>query len=283
MPSGFDLVGVLTFGNKLAHFGGAHQQVEEIALQVELLAVLGEIAIGIDDIFKIDALGNYGLWVKVVQIHAMAQFIHLWRGFGTEAARGRELKGIASHVGVAIDLEWPVGAAAQAYSRALEVAHRGIEVDGKHIRQIGARSDRQGIAGLVGVVLAGNDREVTLLAVLEPALTVRHLRQFTQRHAVDCGDRQSAHARLKRHIKYGAVNIHAVRVGTIQHHELLIIGHCSIHQIDHRHVVGVEPEAHILDIGYNDIDAVHHLLTGHGRLAVVEGSDGDACFLVNTA
>ena len=143
------------------------------------MAALGEVAVGINDVFEIDALGNHLLGIQVVQVHAMAQFIHLGRCLGAKAALGCEFKAVARHVGVTIDLKRPVSATAQTHRCALEIAHRGIEIDGEHIGQVGTRSDRQRVASLMSVVLARDDREVTLLAVFEPAFAIGHLRQLT--------------------------------------------------------------------------------------------------------
>ena len=127
----------------------------------------------------------------------MAQFIHLGRCLGAKTALGCKFKVIACHVRVAIDLERPVGATSQTHRRALEVAHRGIEVNRKHIGQIGTRSNGQRVAGLVGIVLTGNDGEVTFLAVLEPPLAIGHLCQFAQRHTMNGRDGQTSNARLE--------------------------------------------------------------------------------------
>ena len=198
-----------------------------------------------------------------MQVHTVAQLVHLRRCLGTEAALRREFKTVARHVGVAIDLERPVGAATQAHRRALEVAHRGIKVYCEHIGQIGARSDGQRVACLVGIVLARDDSEVHFFAVLEPAFSVCHLCQFAQRHAMHGGDGEASYARLECHVQDGTIDIHAVGVGPVEHHELLAIGHCGIHQVDHRYIVGVEPQAYVLNIGHDDVDTVHHFTARH--------------------
>ena len=105
------------------------------------MAAGGEVAVGINHVAQVDALGDDFLGIEVVQVHAVAQLVHLRRGLGAKAAGGGELKVIAGHVGVAINLEWPVGAAAQTHGRALEVAHRRIQVDGEHVGQVGTRGN----------------------------------------------------------------------------------------------------------------------------------------------
>ena len=44
LPAGFDLLGGFALGNHLAHAGGAHQQVKEVALEEELVAASRDLA-----------------------------------------------------------------------------------------------------------------------------------------------------------------------------------------------------------------------------------------------
>ena len=183
-----------------------------------------------------------------------------------------------------IALEGKIGAAPQAHRRALEIAQRGIEVNREHIGQVGRRGDGQLVARLVRVVLAGNHFQVLHLhAILEPALAIGHEGKFAHRHAIDCGDGQTAHTALEVHVQDGAINGHAVGVGAVENHKILAVLGSGLHQVDHRYIIGVESQSHILQIGDNDIELVHRLLAGIARLAVVERGDGNARLLIDAA
>ena len=106
--------------------GVAHEQVEEIALaslQIELLALAAKVLVSVNHIGEVDAASNHILVFQPTQIHAVAQFVLLWRGFCAEAAGRGEVEWAASHVGVTVALERLVGATTQAHCGAFKIAN----------------------------------------------------------------------------------------------------------------------------------------------------------------
>ena len=178
-----------------------------------------------------------------------------------------------------------VGATAKAHRRSLEVANRGIEVDGKHGAQVGRWRNRQAVARLVGVVVTRHHFELAaqLHAVFQPAFAIGHKGYFGERHAMHYRDRQTTYARLILHIKDRAIYIHAVGVGAVEHKHFLAVGEGSVHEVDHGHIVGVVAESHVLDIYCNYVEFCHRLGAWHGRLAVVERRNGDSCLFIYSA
>ena len=180
-------------------------------------------------------------------------------------------------------LERLVGAAAQAHVGSLEIAERGIEVDRRHVRQVGRRYDGQTVTCLVIVVETFHHLEVTLATFLQPSLAVDHERQLTERHAVNHGNGQRAHATLVFHIEQRAVHIHAVGVGTVEHDHLLAILGAAVHQSLHRYIIGVEAQAHVLNVAHEHVKLLHLGIVGCSTLHAVERVDVDTCLLVHRA
>ena len=184
---------------------------------------------------------------------------------------------------MAVHFKGEVGSTAEAHRSSLEVAYRRIEVDGLHGAQVGRRGYGQLVAGLVGIVFAGHNLERNLAAVLEPAFAVCHTGNLAESHTVYHGYGQASHAGFVFHIKDRAVDIHAVGVGTVEHHHLLAICLGGIHQVDHSAVIGIVAQTNVLNIDYYNIEAVHHFLGRHTRaFAAVKAGDGYAGRLVNT-
>ena len=88
------------------------------------------------------------------------QSLPSWGGFLApgNTARG-EAVAVARHVGMPVDLEGEVGSSSQTDRSGLEIAGRGVQIDGLHVRQIGD-GESAACIGSVRIVLAGNDGQV---------------------------------------------------------------------------------------------------------------------------
>ena len=75
----------------------------------------------------------------------MTKFAQLGRILGSGDAAWGEAVAVARHVGMPVDLEGEVGSSSQADRSGLEVAGRGVQIDGLHVRQIGGWGNRQPI------------------------------------------------------------------------------------------------------------------------------------------
>ena len=83
------------------------------------------------------------LVAHVAQVHAVAKLVQLgWILGSGNTARG-EAVAVARHVGMPVDLEGEVGSSSQTDRSGLEIAGRGVQIDGLHVRQIGGRGNRQ--------------------------------------------------------------------------------------------------------------------------------------------
>ncbi len=65
-----------------------------------------------------------------------------WRDSWLREHCAGEAVAVARHVGMPVDLEGEVGSSSQADRSGLEVAGRGVQIDGLHVRQIGGQWGR---------------------------------------------------------------------------------------------------------------------------------------------
>ena len=218
-----------------------------------------------------------------MQVDTVAQLVEARRLFGSRSRARREGEGFAFHRRVAVELERPVGAAPQADGCSFEVAGARVEINREHIRQIGRWRDGQRVARLAGVVVTFHHVQLNLLAVLEPVLAVSHQCEFAHGHTVDGGDGQPPYPALEGHVEDWSVDGHDIGVRAVEHHHALAVFGRGVHEVDHRHVIGVESQAHVLEVDCYNINAGHGGRRGHRRFAVVERGDGDAGLLVDAA
>ena len=178
---------------------------------------------------------------------------------------------------MAVLLERFVGSAAQAHHRAFERAQGRVEVNGLHVGQVGAGTNRQLIQRVVRVVLAGNDGEFALIAFVEPLLSLGHAGQLSQREAVHGRNGKVTHTAFQGHVQHRAVYVVAVGVGTVQEHHMLALGAAGVHEVAHGNIIGVEPQAYILDVHDENVEHVHGLVGGtHAAGTAVQRQDGNA-------
>ena len=112
-------------------------------------------------------------------------------------------------------------------------------------------------------------------------LDVEQLRQFAQRHAVPRRHRRDVagepDAAL---VERGAFDLPAAnRVRAVEHDDANLPLRRLLHHVRHRRAVGVEADAHVLQIDHERVDALQHLVGGTPRRAV-ERMDDQARLLV---
>ena len=88
-----------------------------------LLALAAKVLVSVNHIGEVDAASNHILIFQPTQIHAVAQFVLLRRGFCAEAAGRGDVAWAASHAGGTVALETLVGAAAQPHCGAFNIAN----------------------------------------------------------------------------------------------------------------------------------------------------------------
>ena len=241
-----------------------------------------QILISIDHIFEVQTLLPDLLIGNLRQIDTIALTIEL-RGIlrAIDTAR-REREIVAQHIGVAIHQEGLIGTTTQAHGCSLEVAGRGIEIDSLHIAQVGRRSNRQLILGLVGVVLATNNRQLALATIGQPTLAVSHHCNLAQRHTVNNRNRSPAHTRLVAfHIEDRTINVETIGIGTIQHDHMLTLLGASLHQSEHSYIIGVETQTYVLNVDNQHVERGHILVARTCLLAIVERTNGNTRTLIN--
>ena len=132
------------------------------------------------------------------------------------------------------------------------------------------------------VVPARDDRQVTgILAGIQPALTVDHLRKLAKRHAVDDRDRKHPDTGPVLVLQDRAVHIEPVGVGPVQDQDLLPLLRAGLHKIVHRDVVGVVPEPHVLNVHYEDVEPVHILVIRSALPPSIHRNDRNARLFIH--
>ena len=139
-PSCLDFFGALPFLYHFAHVVGAYQQFEE---GTEEVIVHVQIPVSVYHVTQVNTAFPDFLVAHVAQVHAVAKLVQLgWILGSGNTARG-EAVAVARHVGMPVDLEGEVGSSSQTDRSGLEIAGRGVQIDGLHVRQIGGRGNRQ--------------------------------------------------------------------------------------------------------------------------------------------
>ena len=133
----------------------------------------------------------------------------------------------------------------------------------------------------MGIVGARNHGELALPALRQPLLSIHHLCQFAQRHAMHHGDRQPSYATLVLHVEDGTIHIHAVRVRPIQYDKLLALLCAGIHQAAHGYIIGVEAQPHILNVHHQRIHLLHGLGIGLPPLLAIERNDRQSSLCIH--
>ena len=174
---------------------------------------------------------------------------------------------------MSVDFERAVRSASEAHDRALEGAQRGIEIDGARSRKVGRRSDGQEVFGGMGVVAALHDRQV---ARLRPPFANGHAGDFAHRQSVEHGDRNRPDARFVLHVENGSVDKMPVGIGAVEHHDQAAEIGAGVHHPQHRDIIGIEAQTHVLHVDDQHVERAHRLVRRPFRVAVVERADGNA-------
>ena len=169
---------------------------------------------------------------------------------------------------MSVNLERFIRTAPEAHDRTFEEAHRGIEVDGPLRRQVGRRGDGQ----LVRIIAATHDLQV---AACGPVFADGHPGDFAHRQAMQHGDRQRPDARFVFHVQHGAVDVVPVGVGTVEHDDAAARFGTSVHHTEHRDIVGIEPQTHVLHVDHQYVERPHGSVRRALRIPVVERADRD--------
>lgn len=177
-----------------------------------------------------------------------------------------------------IHLEWFLRASSEGEDGALKETDAGVEVDAPHVGQVGAWGDGEPVHLLVPVALAGDDGEVA--RGFAPAFSLRHQCQFAQGEPVYDGDGECAHSALQTHVEDRPVHIVPVGVGTVENDHFPVCLCASFHELEHRHIVGVEPQSHVLNVHHEHVEPLHVLVLGAVLPPVVEAQDGKPRLLV---
>ena len=170
---------------------------------------------------------------------------------GCRPRREDEAVAVGRHVGMAVTLERTVGAAPQTHHRPFEEADRRIEVNRPLRRQVRRRRHGQLVARGMGIAAARYDCQV---ARLRPPLAHGHAGDLAHRQSVYDGNRQRADARLVFHVEHGAVDVRSVGIGTVQHHYRAAEIGAGIHHAQHRNIVGVETQTHVLHVDQQHVE-----------------------------
>ena len=102
-----------------------------------------QIAVSVYHVTQVNATFPDFFITHIAQVYAVTKFVELGRILGSgNTARG-EAVAVARHVGMPVDLEGEVGSSSQTDRSGLEIAGRGVQIDGLHVRQIGGRGNRQ--------------------------------------------------------------------------------------------------------------------------------------------
>ena len=241
LPRGTDFVVANIVKQLLAQAGIASQLLKEVVFEEEGLAV---------------AVGK-----------------HLAQVFQLETRRHLDIAEVHL-VLVANDLEGVLGATADADAGALEQAERGIEGYGLLGAQGGRRWHGEVVDAVVGVVEQGYDLEFVALGGWRH-LAVDERGVLADGHAIDHGGASpDAHKRAIGALHDGTIDIVAVGVGAVEHHEGYAAQGAGLHDIVERGDIGVEAAADVLQVEKNDVD-VGHLVGGGLLVAAVERHDGD--------
>ena len=182
---------------------------------------------------------------------------------------------------MAIAEEREVGATTERDRCCLEIAHRRIEIDGKHIAKVRRRRHRQTITCEVGVVTAGDDSQFALFAIGQPVLAIDHECQFSECHAMHDRYRQPPYSRLELHIKNRPINIEPVRIGAVKNDDGFRTICTGSHKSDHGDIISVETQTYILNINDEYVELLHRLGRRSIGAFVVKREDRHARFLVN--
>ena len=139
-PSCLDFFGALPFLYHFAHVVGAYQQFEE---GTEEVVVHVQIPVSVYHVTQVNTAFPDFFITHIAQVYAMTKFAQLGRILGSGDAAWGEAVAVARHVGMPVDLEGEVGSSSQTDRSGLEIAGRGVQIDGLHVRQIGGRGNRQ--------------------------------------------------------------------------------------------------------------------------------------------
>ena len=118
----------------------------------------------------------------------------------------------------------------------------------------------------VVVVLTLDDCELRGLC---PPLAYGHCGNLTHGHAMNDGYGEPTHARFVLHVEDGAVDIVAIGVWPVEYHYLASEVGAGIHHAEHRYIIGIEPQSHILHIYDQHIERAHDIIRGALRVAVI--------------
>ena len=207
---------------------------------------------------------------NVPQVHPLAEAVLVARMRGAgDAARG-EGEAARLHGRMAVNLKGPGRSASGRHLGAFEEAGGGVQVDGPHVLEVRGRRQDQGAPGPVGVVPAGNDGQVAPEAVFQPAFAVHHPGQLSQCHTMDHGDGQAADTGFVLHVQDGPVHVKPVGIRAVQDHDLFAIDRTGIQQMLHGNIIGIVPQAYVLDIHHQHIKFPHAFLAGHIGTFVIE-------------
>lgn len=125
----------------------------------------------------------------------------------------------------------------------------------------------------MGVVAALHDGQG---AFLRPTLPGGHAGDLTHCQTVEHGNGNRPDARPVFHVQHGTVDDVPVRVGTVENHDPAAEIGAGVHHPQHRDIIGIEAQSHVLHIHDQHVERTHRLVGGPFRVAVVERADGNA-------
>ena len=100
---------------------------------------------------------------------------------------------------------------------------------------------------------------------------------------MDGSDRKPADTRLELHVQNRAIDIESVRVRSVKNDDLFTVTGAGLHQMMHGNIIGIVPQAHILNVNNQDIELVCLVLARNPRPSTIKGNDLHSGLLVHTA
>ena len=100
---------------------------------------------------------------------------------------------------------------------------------------------------------------------------------------MDGSDRKPADTRLELHVQNRAIDIESVRVRSVKNDDLFSVTGAGLHQMMHGNIIGIVPQAHILNVNNQDIELVCLVLARNPRPSTIKGNDLHSGLLVHTA
>ena len=125
----------------------------------------------------------------------------------------------------------------------------------------------------MGVVSARHHRQP---AGCGPPFAHGHAGDFAHREAMEHRYRQHADARAVFRLQDRTVDLLAVGVGAVEHHDRAAERGAGVHHAEHRDVVGVEADTHVLHIDQQHVERAHRLVRRPELPSVVEREDRNA-------